>query len=73
MSDCYYPEDEEFLLDFEPAVEHYEVLTRPSRPSGLWARRRSERSRCAPARYIGLCKTFWAFVLFNDSKGGDPA
>ena len=23
----YYPEDEEFLLDFEPTVEHYEVLT----------------------------------------------
>jgi heme-degrading monooxygenase HmoA len=22
----YYPEDEEFLLDFEPTVEHYEVL-----------------------------------------------
>jgi heme-degrading monooxygenase HmoA len=22
----YYPEDEEFLLGFEPAVEHYEVL-----------------------------------------------
>jgi heme-degrading monooxygenase HmoA len=25
----YYPEDEEFLLDFEPTVEHYEVLTGP--------------------------------------------
>ena len=24
----YYPEDEEFLLDFEPTVEHYEVLSR---------------------------------------------
>ena len=22
----YYPEDEEFLLEFEPTVEHYEVL-----------------------------------------------
>jgi len=22
----YYPEDERFLLDFEPNVEHYEVL-----------------------------------------------
>jgi heme-degrading monooxygenase HmoA len=22
----YYPEDEEFLLEFEPSVEHYEVL-----------------------------------------------
>jgi hypothetical protein len=22
----YYPEDEEFLLGFEPAVEHFEVL-----------------------------------------------
>src|SRR5687767_518999 len=28
----YYPEDEEFLLDFEPIVEHYEVLTGPRRP-----------------------------------------
>jgi heme-degrading monooxygenase HmoA len=28
----YYPEDEEFLLDFEPTVEHYEILTRPRRP-----------------------------------------
>jgi heme-degrading monooxygenase HmoA len=27
----YYPEDEEFLLDFEPTVEHYEVLTGPER------------------------------------------
>jgi heme-degrading monooxygenase HmoA len=26
----YYPEDEEFLLDFEPTVEHYEVLIGPS-------------------------------------------
>jgi heme-degrading monooxygenase HmoA len=26
----YYPEDEEFLLDFEPTVEHYEVLTGPA-------------------------------------------
>ena len=25
----YYPEDKEFLLDFEPTVEHYEVLTDP--------------------------------------------
>ncbi len=25
----YYPEDEEFLLEFEPTVEHYEVLTGP--------------------------------------------
>src|SRR3712207_4284854 len=25
----YYPEDEEFLLDFEPTVEHYEVVVRP--------------------------------------------
>jgi heme-degrading monooxygenase HmoA len=33
----YYPEDEEFLLEFEPAVEHYEVLTGPSQPSGLGA------------------------------------
>jgi heme-degrading monooxygenase HmoA len=28
----YYPEDEEFLLGFEPAVEHYEVLAGPRRP-----------------------------------------
>ena len=28
----YYPEDEEFLLDFEPTVEHYEVLAGPGRP-----------------------------------------
>ena len=28
----YYPRDEEFLLDFEPTVEHYEVLTGPRRP-----------------------------------------
>ena len=28
----YYPEDEEFLLGFEPAVEHYEVLAGPGRP-----------------------------------------
>src|SRR3712207_6728943 len=27
----YYPEDEEFLLDFEPTVEHYEVLSGPRR------------------------------------------
>jgi heme-degrading monooxygenase HmoA len=27
----YYPEDEEFLLDFEPTVEHYEVMTGPRR------------------------------------------
>jgi heme-degrading monooxygenase HmoA len=25
----YYPEDEEFLLGFEPTVEHYEVVTGP--------------------------------------------
>ena len=25
----YYPEDEEFLLGFEPTVEHYEVLVGP--------------------------------------------
>ncbi len=25
----YYPEDEEFLLDFEPTVLHYEVLSGP--------------------------------------------
>ena len=31
----YYPEDEGFLLDFEPTVEHYEVLTGPSRPPKL--------------------------------------
>ena len=28
----YYPEDEEFLLGFEPAVEHFEVLAGPRRP-----------------------------------------
>jgi len=28
----YYPEDEEFLLDFEPTVEHYEILTGSRRP-----------------------------------------
>jgi hypothetical protein len=33
----YYPEDEEFLLDFEPTVEHYEVLTGPRRPPELGA------------------------------------
>jgi heme-degrading monooxygenase HmoA len=27
----YYPEDREFLLDFEPTVEHYEVLAGPGR------------------------------------------
>jgi heme-degrading monooxygenase HmoA len=27
----YYPEDEKFLLDFEPAVDHYEVLAGPRR------------------------------------------
>ena len=31
----YYPEDEVFLLDFEPTVEHYEVLSGPRRPPGL--------------------------------------
>jgi hypothetical protein len=25
----YYPADEEFLLDFEPTVEHYEVVVAP--------------------------------------------
>ncbi len=25
----YYPEDEEFLLDFEPTVTHYEVVVEP--------------------------------------------
>ena len=25
----YYPEDEEYLLDFEPGVEHYEVVVGP--------------------------------------------
>jgi len=25
----YYPEDEEFLLGFEPTVEHYEVAVKP--------------------------------------------
>jgi hypothetical protein len=25
----YYPADEEFLLDFEPMVEHYEVVVAP--------------------------------------------
>jgi heme-degrading monooxygenase HmoA len=25
----YYPEDEEFLLEFEPTVEHYEVVVEP--------------------------------------------
>ena len=25
----YYPEDEEFLLAFEPTVEHYEVVVKP--------------------------------------------
>ena len=25
----YYPKDEEFLLDFEPTVEHYEVVAEP--------------------------------------------
>ena len=25
----YYPEDREYLLDFEPTVEHYEVLVGP--------------------------------------------
>lgn len=25
----YYPEDEEYLLDFEPGVEHYEVAAGP--------------------------------------------
>lgn len=26
----YYPQDSEFLLEFEPAVVHYEVLVKPS-------------------------------------------
>ena len=30
----YYPEDEEFLLDFEPTVEHYEVLVGPGQRRG---------------------------------------
>ena len=30
----YYPEDEEFLLDFEPTVEHYEIMTGPRRTPG---------------------------------------
>ena len=30
----YYPEDEEFLLNLEPTVEHYEVLNGPRRPPG---------------------------------------
>jgi heme-degrading monooxygenase HmoA len=25
----YYPEDEQFLLDFEPKVDHYDVLVEP--------------------------------------------
>lgn len=25
----YYPEDEKFLLELEPAVAHYEILTQP--------------------------------------------
>ncbi len=25
----YYPEDEEFLLEFEPQVEHYDVVVEP--------------------------------------------
>lgn len=25
----YYPEDERFLVDFEPTVEHYEVVAEP--------------------------------------------
>ena len=31
----YYPEDDEFLLDFEPSVAHYEVVSGPHRPPGL--------------------------------------
>jgi heme-degrading monooxygenase HmoA len=27
----YYPEDEKYLLDFEPTVDHYEVLAGPRR------------------------------------------
>jgi heme-degrading monooxygenase HmoA len=26
----YYPEDKDFLLEFEPKVVHYDVLVRPS-------------------------------------------
>ena len=26
----YYPEDKDFLLEFEPTVAHYEVLSRPA-------------------------------------------
>jgi heme-degrading monooxygenase HmoA len=33
----YYPKDEEFLLDFEPTVDHYEILTGPRRPPGQGA------------------------------------
>ncbi|MGH3088981.1 MAG: antibiotic biosynthesis monooxygenase [Rubrobacteraceae bacterium] len=25
----YYPEDEEFLIDFEPTVKHYEIVAEP--------------------------------------------
>ncbi len=34
----YYPEDKEFLLDFEQTVEHHEVLSGPDRLPGLQAR-----------------------------------
>jgi len=30
-----YPEDEVFLLNIEPTVERYEVLSGPRRPPGL--------------------------------------
>ena len=29
----YYPEDEKFLLDFEPTVDHHEVLASPTTPT----------------------------------------
>ena len=47
----YYPEDEEFLLEFEPTVEHYEVLTSPTtRTSHV-----SDPSVCSElTRYISL-------------------
>lgn len=30
----YYPEDEEFLIGFEPSVKHYEVVAEPKEPKG---------------------------------------
>jgi heme-degrading monooxygenase HmoA len=29
----YYPEDKDFLLEFEPSVTHYEVFSLPEKPS----------------------------------------